>query len=128
LWNGRRRRVKRLKPVAGSSIDPAAAATAAGVVDKSRVAVGAGAGSSCCCLWASFIITCRYAAGVECRPLAHTLAPSLPWFHDENRFEISGARARIGLFKLGCHRVHTQTLLCQIDRAFLPYFLIPFQI
>jgi hypothetical protein len=43
-------------------------------VDKSRVAVGAGAGSSCCCLWASFIITCRYAAGVECRPLAHTLA------------------------------------------------------
>lgn len=46
--NGRRKRVKRLKPVAGSSIDPAAAA--AGVVDKSRVAVGAGAGSSCCCL------------------------------------------------------------------------------
>ncbi|EFX66152.1 hypothetical protein DAPPUDRAFT_116669 [Daphnia pulex] len=48
--NGRmRRRVKRLKPVAGSSIDPAAAAAAAaaGVVDKSRVAVGAGAG---CCL------------------------------------------------------------------------------
>jgi hypothetical protein len=48
--NGRRKRVKRLKPVAGSSIDPAAAAAAAGVVDKSRVAVGAGAGSSCCCL------------------------------------------------------------------------------